>query len=187
MALSFIRAPHVLELSMPAVHISAIPETSILEQCRGLPERRFEAGSVLLTEGETTGLLIVLAEGEVEIVKGGYRINTVAEPGAIFGEISLLLEKPHMATVRATGPVRAYVAEGGASFLRAHPEIATELSRLLAQRLHGLSTYLVDLKRQFEHRADHLGIVDDVLETLAHQQRTSFTPGSDRDPEMPEM
>ena len=86
--------------------------------------------------------------------------------------------------MRATAPVRAYVAEGGADFLRSHPELATEVSRLLAQRLHGLTTYLVDLKRQFEDRADHLGMVDDVLETLAHQQRASFTPGSDRDPEM---
>ena len=161
-----------------------IPESSILAQCTGLPERCFDAGAVLLAEGETTGLLIVLVEGEVEIVKGGYPIATVADPGAIFGEISLLLEKPHMATVRATTPVRAYVAEGGAAFLRGHPELATELARLLAQRLHGLSTYLVDLKRQFEDRADHLGVVDVVLETLAHQQRSTFTPGSDRDPEM---
>ena len=164
--------------------MSELPESSILEQCRGLPERRFESGAVLLAEGETTGLLIVLVEGAVEISKAGYPIATVSDPGAIFGEISLLLDKPHMATVRATAPVRAYVAEGGADFLRGHPAIATELSRLLAQRLHGLSTYLVDLKRQFEDREDHLGMVDDVLETLAHQQRTTFTPGSDRDPEM---
>jgi CRP-like cAMP-binding protein len=163
---------------------AALPETPILDQCRGLPERRFAAGTVLLPEGGTTGLLIVLVEGEVEIVKSGYQINTVTDPGAIFGEISLLLEKPHMATVRAISPVRAYVAEGGAEFLRRHPELATEVSRLLAQRLHGLSTYLVDLKRQFEDRADHLGVVDEVLETLAHQQRATFTPGSDRDPEM---
>ena len=163
---------------------SPAPILPILEQCRGLPEQRFAAGTVLLAEGATTGLLIVLIEGEVEILKGDFQIATVADPGAIFGEISLLLEKPHMATVRATAPVRAYVAEGGAAFLRGHPELATEISRLLAQRLHGLTTYLVDLKRQFEDRADHLGMVDDVLETLAHQQRASFTPGSDRDPEM---
>ena len=164
--------------------MSAESTSPILDHCRGLPERRFDAVAVLLGEGETTGLLIVLIEGEVEVSKGGYPIATVADPGAIFGEISLLLEKPHMATVRATAPTRAYVAAGGADFLRGHPEIATELSRLLAQRLHGLSTYLVDLKRQYEDRTDHLGMVDDVLETLAHQQRSTFTPGSDRDPDM---
>lgn len=158
--------------------------SSILERCHGLAERSFGAGSVLLAEGETSGLLYVLVEGEVEILKGTFQIATVADPGAIFGEISLLLGKPHMATVRAVSDCRVHVVEGGADFLKSNPEITFELSTLLAQRLHGLTTYLVDLKRQFEHHDDHLGMVDDVLETLAHQQRRTFTPGSDRDPEM---
>ena len=158
--------------------------SSILEQCRGLAERSFRPGSVLLAEGETSGLLFVLIEGEVEILKGTFQIATVADPGAIFGEISLLLGKPHMATVRAVSDCRLHVIEGGADFLKSNPEIAFELSTLLAQRLHGLTSYLVDLKRQYEHHDDHLGMVDDVLETLSHQQRSTFTPGSDRDPEM---
>ena len=160
--------------------------SSILERCRALSltERPFAAGSVLLAEGETSGLLYVLIAGELEILKGAFQINTVTDPGAIFGEISLLLGKPHMATVRAVTHCRVHVIEGGADFLKSNPEIAFELSTLLAQRLHGLTTYLVDLKRQYEHQEDHLGMVDDVLETLSHQQRSTFTPGSDRDPEM---
>jgi CRP/FNR family transcriptional regulator, cyclic AMP receptor protein len=158
--------------------------SSILDQCSALPVQAFEAGAVLLGEGKTTGLLYVLIEGEVEIVKGDFQINVVSDPGAIFGEISVLLGHPHMATVRAVTAGRAHVVEGGDSFLQSHKEIAYELSKLLAQRLHGLTTYLVDLKRQFEHRDDHLAMVDEVLETLAHQQRSAFTPGSDRDPDM---
>jgi CRP-like cAMP-binding protein len=158
--------------------------SSILERCAGLAERAFAAGAVLLAEGETSGLLYVLIEGEVEILKGTFQIATVADPGAVFGEISLLLGKPHMATVRAVSDCRCHAIAGGADFLKANPEIAFELSTLLAQRLHGLTTYLVDLKRQYEHHDDHLGMVDDVLETLSHQQRSTFTPGSDRDPEM---
>jgi CRP-like cAMP-binding protein len=158
--------------------------STILKRCRGLPERSFAPGTVLLTEGETSGLLFVLVEGAVEVMKGDFRITTVADPGAIFGEISLLLGTPHMATVRALQDCRVHAIAGGADFLKANPEIAFELSALLAQRLNGLTTYLVDLKRQYEHHEDHLGLVDDVLETLAHQQRHTFTPGSDRDPEM---
>jgi CRP/FNR family cyclic AMP-dependent transcriptional regulator len=158
--------------------------SSILERCRGLAERSFGAGSVLLAEGETSGLLFVLIEGEVEILKGTFQIATVTDPGAIFGEISLLLGKPHMATVRAVSDCRVHGVENAADFLKANPEVTFELSTLLAQRLHGLTTYLVDLKRQYEHHDDHLGMVDDVLETLSHQQRSTFTPGSDRDPEM---
>jgi CRP/FNR family cyclic AMP-dependent transcriptional regulator len=155
---------------------------SILDLSHALPVRSFEPNVVLLAEGERTGLLYVLIDGEVEILKGDFQIAIVSDPGAIFGEISVLLDIPHMATVRAVTPCSAYVVEGGDAFLRSHEEIAYHLSKLLAQRLHGLTTYLVDLKRQFEHHDDHLSMVDDILETLVHQQRHSFTPGSDRDP-----
>jgi len=135
-----------------------------------------------LAEGDKSGRLYVLAEGEVEIVKGDFQINSVAEPGAIFGEISALLDVAHMATVRALTPARAHEIQGGAQFLQANQQIAFHLAQLLARRLQGVSGYLVDLKNQFASHEDHLGMVDDVLETLVHQQHQRFTPGSDRDP-----
>lgn len=155
---------------------------SLLDCCQGLPEQGFAPGETLLAEGATTGKLYFLIEGEVEVLKGDYQINVVSDPGAIFGEISILLGIPHMASVRAVAPTRAYVADGGHAFLQGHPDIAFHLSLILAQRLHGVTSYLVDLKRQFEDQQDHLGMVDDVLETLVHQQAEEFTPGSDRDP-----
>ena len=155
---------------------------SILALCHELPVQTFEPGAILITEGTTSGLLHVLIDGEVEILKGDFQINTVSDPAAIFGEISVLLHIPHMATVRAVKECRVHVVEGGDAFLQSHPEIAYELSKLLAQRLHRLTTYLADLKHQFELHDNHLAMVDDVLETLVHQQRDAFTPGSDRDP-----
>lgn len=155
---------------------------TILDLCDAVPAQTFESGEILLAEGETSGLLYVLAEGEVEILKGDFQINTVSEPGAIFGEMSALLDIPHMASVRALTPCRVHRIENGDSFLQSHKEIAYQLSKLLAQRLHGLTTYLVDIKRQFEGHENHLAMVDDVLETLVHQQERRFTPGSDRDP-----
>ncbi len=156
--------------------------SSILDLCQALPIRAFEPGAILLAEGTTSGLLYILIQGEVAIMKGDFEINVVSDPGAIFGEISVLLDIPHMATVRAVTSSRAYVVEGGNAFLQSHPEIAYQLSKLLAKRLHGVTTYLVDLKRQFEDRDNHFAMIDDVLETLVHQQQPSFTPGSDRDP-----
>jgi CRP-like cAMP-binding protein len=157
--------------------------SSILEQCQDLPRTRLAAGTVLMAEGGTSHVLYVLIEGQVEIVKGDYQINVVADPGAVFGEIAVLLGIPHMATVRALTPVDVHAIEDGDGFLQSHPEIAYHLSKLLAQRLHGVTTYLVDLKRQFEDQSGHLGMVDEVLEALVHQQREAFTPGSDRDPD----
>lgn len=153
-----------------------------LELCRDVPVRAFEPGAILLAEGETSGLLYILIEGEVEIVKGDFQINTVSDPGAIFGEISVLLDIPHMATVRALTGCRAHQVRDANAFLKANQGISYHLAELLARRLHGVSTYLVDLKSQFAGHDNHLGMVDDVLETLVNQQDRRFTPGSDRDP-----
>lgn len=155
---------------------------SILDLCHSLPVRKFEPGEILLSEGNTAGLLYVLIDGEVEILKGEFQINVVADPGAIFGEISVLLDIPNSATVRTVTPCTAYMVEGGELFLQSHKEITYQLSKLLANRLYRLTTYLVDLKRQFEHQDNHLSMVDDVLETLIHDQQQTFIPGSDRDP-----
>ena len=157
--------------------------TSILKFCQDLPTVRFNPGDVLLAEGDRSGKLYLLIDGEVEVLKGDYQINVVSEPGAIFGEISALLDLPHMATVRATAETSAYVADSGSGLLQSNKEIAYHLSRMLAQRLHGVTSYLVDLKSQFEDREDHLGMVDVVLESLLHEPVEEHTPGSDRYPD----
>jgi CRP/FNR family cyclic AMP-dependent transcriptional regulator len=156
--------------------------SSILDLCHGVPVASFEPGDVLLADGKKSGRLYVLIEGQVEILKRDFQINIVSDPGAIFGEISVLLDIPHMATVRALTPCRAHIIDGGEEFLRSHKEIAYDLSKLLAQRLHGITAYLADLKSQFEDQSDHLAVVDTILESLTHKQRDRFTPGSDRDP-----
>ena len=157
---------------------------SILDLCHDMATVHVKPGDILLKEGETSGKLYFLIEGQVEILKDDYQIDVVSEPGAMFGEISVLLGIPHMATVRATAETGLYLTENGGEFLLDHREITYQLSKMLAQRLHGVTTYLVDLKRQFEDRENHLGMVDEVLETLVHQQLEDFTPGSDRDPDL---
>jgi CRP/FNR family transcriptional regulator, cyclic AMP receptor protein len=37
----------------------------------------------------------------------------------------------------------------------------------------------VDLKRQYQDREDHLGMVDEVLESLTHEQGRGFIPASE--------
>ena len=156
---------------------------TILSFCQGLPEQSFGPGDVLLSEGAREGLLYILIEGELEVLKGNFQVNTIAEPGAIFGEVSVLLECPHTATVKALTPTRMYVVERATDFLQSNTDLTYQVARLLAQRLYSVTTYLADLKRQFEDHDDHLGMVDEVLETLVNQQDEEFNPGSDRDPD----
>ena len=150
---------------------------SILDKCAGVPRKRFAPGTVLLSEGETSGRLYVLAEGSVEVLRGDTQVAVIGEAGSVFGEMSVLLKRPHTATVRAASPVGVFVFENAESFLKSNPEIAFFVGRLLAERLNAATTYLVDLKRQFEGQGDHFGMVGEVLETLIHQQSEEFTSG----------
>ncbi len=157
--------------------------TDLLELCRGLPERSFGSGEALLTEGERSGRLYILIEGAVEVRKRGVEIPTVTEPGSIFGELSALLDLPHTADVVPIGPCRAYLIEEARSFLVSNNVVTFRLAQLLAQRLNTITTYLADLKHQFRDAEDHLGMVDEVLHSLMHQQIEECAPGSQRLPD----
>jgi CRP-like cAMP-binding protein len=156
---------------------------SLLRFCGGLPERRFEAGALLLAEGGADKVLYVLIDGEIEVLKGQTQVNTQSEPGAMFGELAVLLDVPHTATVRATVPTRAYVVENAEAFLQGNPDLSFQLAKLLARKLNSITTYLVDLKNQFEDREDHLGMVNEVLESLLHESGEDALPGSERYPD----
>ena len=155
---------------------------AFLDHCSEQAVQNFENGRVLLPEGATTDLVYVLAEGRIEILRGSTQVTVLDEPGALVGEMSILLGIPHTATARALGDVKVHVVERAAEFFRTHPELSWLVAQLLASRLNAATTYLVDLTRQFAGSGDHLEMVGEVLESLIHQQEREFHPGSDRDP-----
>lgn len=159
---------------------------SILDMCRDAPLREVAAGTVLLPEGETSGYLYVLKSGSVEVLRGGTQVAVVEEPGAVFGEMSVLLQRPHTATVRALTPVTVHAFDDAEKFLRSHPDIAFQVGRLLAGRLNAATTYLADLKHQFEDHGNHLCMVGEVLDVLIHQQDEDFNlgPENEADPRL---
>ena len=59
------------------------------------PERR------CIAAGETSGKLLLLRKGLVEVVREGKQIARISEPGAVFGELAFLLDRPHSSDVRA--------------------------------------------------------------------------------------
>ncbi len=79
---------------------------AILDYCTGGTERKVPAGTFVLHEGSKTGHLFVLIEGRVEVIKGDSVVAVIAEPGAMFGEMSVLLDQPHSATARAASEFR---------------------------------------------------------------------------------
>jgi CRP/FNR family transcriptional regulator, cyclic AMP receptor protein len=151
---------------------------SILPACADLPVERFAPGAVLIAEGPAIGHLYVLISGTVEVLRGDTQISEIAEPGAIFGEMSALLGQDHSATVKATTATEAYRLDDAAAALRGNPDLLYHVATILARRLIGATNYLADLKEQFAHRSDHLGMVDTVLDALVQRQRSTAATGS---------
>ena len=155
----------------------------VLDHCGDCPKRLLEPGEILMREGERSGRIFILIEGRVEVYRGDVEIALVDEPGAVFGEMSVLLDQPHTASVRADGAALVHVLEDAEAFLARHPGLTLPVAKLLARRLDNVTTYLVDLKRQFGDREDHLGMVDEVLEALSHEQGEAFLSADDLPPE----
>ena len=118
-----------------------------LTRCAGLSMVRLQAGETALTSGSKTGRLLVLRSGSVEVVKDGAQIAKVSTPGAVFGELAVLLDHAHTADVRALEQSDFYVAN--AATLLAHDSaVPLYVAVILAQRLDGANQALVELKRQ---------------------------------------
>ena len=132
--------------------------------------RQFTAGGIVIEQGEWSGELLILVSGEVEILRDAVRVAKAAEPGVVFGEMSVLLGSPATATVKTLSPAVFSVIEQPREFLMAHPEASLYVAELLARRLDALNKYLIDVKRQYDGH-DHLGMVDEVLEALMHRPR----------------
>jgi len=132
--------------------------------------RSIPAGGVAIEQGSQVDQLLILVSGEVEVLRDGIRVAKSTEPGVVFGEMSTLLGSVATATVKALTPAVFAVLDNPRAFLSSHPEVCLYLAELLARRLDALNKYLIDVRQQYEGH-DHLSMVDQVLETLMHNQR----------------
>lgn len=157
--------------------------TGLLPLTEDLPVRTVPAGEVLIDEGAEPGPMYVLVSGEASIEREGVPFARILHPGAIFGEMSVVLGRPATATVRASTDLVVREVDDAERFFAERPAAALEVLRMTAQRLDGLTRYLVDVKAQFADAGGHLGMVDRILDTLVHHQAPAPRTGSARDPE----
>jgi Cyclic nucleotide-binding domain/TLC ATP/ADP transporter len=107
-------------------------------------ERHFEAGQVVIREGEPGDTLYLVLEGEVAVIK------TTADGGEIeldhigaqdyFGEMALFEDIPRTATIRTLSPCRMLVLHKHAfnEIVREYPQIALEICKVLGSRIRRL-------------------------------------------------
>jgi CRP/FNR family cyclic AMP-dependent transcriptional regulator len=129
-----------------------------------LPVSTFEPGETVLAAGSTTGQLFILRQGVVEVVRDGLQIATVSEPGAVFGELSVILDKPHTADVRAVERSEFHVAKAS-SLIAEDVAALLYVSAILAQRLDTANEVIVEMKREMES-GKRPGMLTKALEKL---------------------
>ena len=150
-----------------------------------MTERRLAEGEPLIAEGDEVVALYELRSGTLEVVRAGVTVAMVSDPGALFGEMSLLLGRPANATVRARSEVIVHEIEDAPRRLVEDPELMGQLARLLARRLDLMTGYLADLRNQYGDHEGGLGMIDEVLASLSHAAPLEVEPGSEREPDAP--
>jgi CRP/FNR family cyclic AMP-dependent transcriptional regulator len=130
--------------------IPLIPDTTVFQKkLAALPLASYQAGETVITASSKTGRLLILRQGAVAVVKDGVDIAKVTEPGAVFGELSVLLDKPHTADVRALEVSQFHVADAATQFMQ-DPIVLLYIAAVMAQRLDAANEALIELKHQVQ-------------------------------------
>ena len=124
----------------------AISDNAVSQQSLAAPSiATYRAGETVLSAASTTGRLLILKEGAVTVVKEGVEIAKVTEPGAVFGELSAWLGRPHTADVHALEESKFHVVSTAA--LRAVRSLRPTVAE---RREDSANRAQVELKRQVQ-------------------------------------
>ncbi len=139
------------------------------EKLAALPLESFDAGETVFAEGTKTGRLLILKSGAVGIFKGDIEFARVIEPGAVFGELSALLDAPHSADVRALEKSEFHVAD--AATLLQDPAALLYVTMVLARRIDAANHGLLQLKIMLEAgeplaAGESRGLIDKTLDGI---------------------
>jgi CheY-like chemotaxis protein len=96
----------------------------------------YEAGDVVLPEGELGKGFCILESGTLEVVREGRTLTEIDTAGSIFGELSEILSMKRDATIRAKTPAKVrHVEESIADIVTKNPKVSIKLIRTLGRRL----------------------------------------------------
>ena len=116
---------------------------------------RVESGTILMAEGESSDELIVLLEGETEVLKGFSqqqpRQIAKQKTGSVLGEMGIFLQRPRKATVRTLTPCQIFVfkRENLQKLREKHDslvsKVAINLGQIVSQKLERLNEDVIQL------------------------------------------
>ncbi len=151
----------------------------LLQLSSHLPEVDIDSGQEILREGERARGIWILVSGELRVRRGTTVVEWIDQPGAVIGEMAVLLDTAATASVEATEPSRLRYAEDGEAFL-ADPSVTYLVAVGLAERLNLVTTYLADLQDQYGDSPE-TDMVWQILTRLKDRQVRAFPPDSVRE------
>lgn len=128
----------------------------ILDAVRDYPVTVLGPRGVLVEEGAKTGRLYVLKSGDLEVVRDGSVVAAMDAPGSIVGEMSVLLDQPHTATVRSRLGAQVHLIDDPDAFLDVNAFVSRQIAKALALRLQRTTGMLVDMRHLAKERDDML-------------------------------
>jgi CRP/FNR family transcriptional regulator, cyclic AMP receptor protein len=143
---------------------------AVLRTLSSLPVQTYRAGETVLAGGSLTGKLLVMIEGRVEVARNGVRIAEIDQPGAVFGELAILLDQPHSADVRALAPSAFHVADGRA-ILKTDPTVALYVALVLAQRLGTVNRQLIEARQKMTQADQPRRLFEETLDNIGRTLR----------------
>jgi CRP/FNR family transcriptional regulator, cyclic AMP receptor protein len=153
---------NALESKLVRVAVPLIPDKAAFQDSiASLPLVTYQHGETVIVAGSKTGRLLILKKGAVAIVKEDTEIAQVAEPGAVLGELSVLLDQPHTADVRTLETSQFHVANAN-TFLTQNPIAVLYVATVLAHRLDGANHALIEIKHQLQSGEPHSVVVKTV-------------------------
>jgi CRP/FNR family cyclic AMP-dependent transcriptional regulator len=156
----------LLETAMPIIESGAVRDR--LSAC---PIATFAEGELILRQGTVSERLLFLSEGAVDIVRDEVTLARVSEPGAVLGDMAVILGRPHSADVRAATPARCHVIEHAERRLRTEPELALYVMTVLAGRLDAANGLLIEAREQLENAGPQRGFLAETLDNLGRALR----------------
>jgi len=122
-------------------------------------EKIFEPGQIILKEGDTGREVLLVIEGQVEVVKGPDKNEVILSQrgrGDLFGEMGFIEHQPRFATIRAIETTRLleFSEEAMHAALAKQPELLFRTTQIISGRLrHAQDKMIEDLQRKNQELA----------------------------------
>lgn len=145
-----------------------IPKDAQLALLSATKLRKLPANALLMKEGAPSQSLFLVQSGRLQIVKDGYVIDEMEQPG-VLGEMGLLTGEPRSATLRCVSDVIAGELEARAFFktLEEHPSIMQHLFFDLVSKMRTSQVRRVDQQTAL---ADAESMLDKIVSPAVREQ-----------------